>query len=115
MIKAEAIRAIVSQYEGFGWQLRKVLLQPQLRASLEADLNDLFDHVDVIESDLDAAWFTREAKDGGMAWELRALHESPFALIEVVDADVSNSELNDILSDAEARLRERRWSRGNGN
>jgi hypothetical protein len=115
MISAEAVRSIISQYERFGWQLRKVLLRPQLRDSIAGEMDDLFGTVEVIESDIDAAWFTRESKGGGTAWELRALHDSPFALIEVVDADVSDSELDEVLGGIEQQLRERRWSRGNGN
>lgn len=115
MITAEAIRAIVSQYEKFGWRLQKVLLRPQLRESLDTELSALFGNVELVESDLDAAWFTRDSKGGRIAWELRALQDSPFALIEVVDIAASDDELSEIRQGVEKQLRERRQSRDNGN
>jgi hypothetical protein len=115
MIDIATIRSIIEQYEKFGWELRRVLLTSGLQEKVETAQNELFDGVEVRQSDLDAVWFTRAAKNGGMAWELRALQESPFALIEVVDRDITADELELTLAATEQTLRERRYSASNGN
>jgi len=115
MIDVATIRSIIEQYEKFGWELRRVFLTSELQAKVESVVDRLFRGVEVKQSDLDAAWFTRTAKNGGTAWELRALEESPFALIEVVDPDITADELELTLSATEQQLRDRRHSASNGN
>jgi hypothetical protein len=115
MIDVATIRSIIEQYKKFGWELRRVLLTPKLDAEIEIAKEELFKGVEIKQSDLDAAWFTRAAKNGGTAWELRALQESPFALIEVVDPDVIAEEIDLILAATEQQLRDRRHSASNGN
>lgn len=115
MIDIATIHSIIEQYEKFGWELRRVLLTSDLHAKVGTAKDELFKGVDISQSDLDAAWFTRAAKNGGTAWELRALQESPFALIEVVDPDITADELEFTLSATEQQLRERRHSAFNGN
>ena len=107
MISADGIRSIFEQYERFGWRLNRVLVTPELKASIGAELDDIFVSVQATESDINAAWFTRAAKHGRTAWELRALQELPYALVEVVDDATPQEELNDALKRVEARLRER--------
>jgi hypothetical protein len=115
MIESSMIRSIIEQYERFGWELRRVLLTPGLRAKIGTAVGELFKNVEIKGSDLDAAWFTRAAKNGGTAWELRALQESPFALIEVVGPDIMTDELDLTLAATEQQLRDRRHSASNGN
>ena len=115
MIDVATIRSIIEQYEKYRWELRRVLLTSGLHAKVEGVVDKLFRGVEVKQSDLDAAWFTRTAKNGGTAWELRALEESPFALIEVVDPDITADELELTLSATEQQLRDRRHSASNGN
>jgi hypothetical protein len=107
MIGDGAIKAIVEQYERFGWKLKQVLLTPELRAALGDQINDLFRGVKIRDAKIDAAWFTREAKHGGVAWELRALRETPFALIEVMDRDATQDDLDAMHSAVEQKLSER--------
>lgn len=115
MIDIATIRSIIEQYERFGWELRRVLLTSGLQANIGAAIDELFKGVEVKENDIDAAWFTRGAKNGGTAWELRALQEFPFALIEVVDPDATTDEIELTLSETEQKLRDRRHSVSNGN
>lgn len=115
MIAPDGIRSILQQYEKFGWRLQRVLLTPELKNGIGDKTEQLFPNVYVKDADLDAAWFTREAKHGGTAWELRALQESPFALIEVVDRDTSDDELESRLAEVEHRLRDRRRPAFDGN
>ncbi len=87
MINAGQIREIVRQYEKHGWILRRVLLSPVTLGSLGDAPASLFGDAPVATADVDAAWFSRPSKGDGEAWELRRLSGSPFALVEIFDAD----------------------------
>jgi hypothetical protein len=106
-ISSEAVRQILSQYERFGWTLERVHLSPQTARSLASCVEEIFGACELRPSDIDAAWFSRPNEQGQTAWELRALNENPFALIEVVDSDISDGELNSVFEHTENRLRER--------
>jgi hypothetical protein len=114
MIGADGIRAILAQYEKYGWQLRRVLLSSWLRTSLGEEIVSLFASGDVIESDIDAAWFSRPSRGKSVAWELRHLNEFPFALLDVVDPNIDDKDLANVLEQTEDRLRERINSRKKG-
>jgi hypothetical protein len=107
MISDDSVKALLEQYERFGWTLQQVLLTPELRAALGSQINELFRGVNLRDAKIDAAWFTRESKHGGVAWELRELNESPFALIEVMDRDATKDELEAMRSVVEQKLGER--------
>jgi len=103
----DSVRQILSQYERFGWKLHHALISPRLEQSLGLDINKLFIDCEIKQSDLAAAWFSRPNEHGQTAWELRALDDNPFALIEVVDAGILDSELDSVFEETENRLRER--------
>ena len=104
MIGSDAIAEIVQTYRKHGWVLRRVLLSTEFRQQLGDSITELFGEVPVSESDIDAAWFSRPPKPGGVAWEIRHLSESPYALLEVVDENEPDFEVS--LQKLEARLRE---------
>lgn len=104
MIDAAAIREIVAIYKKHDWILRRVLLSPDLRSRLAGMSVDTFDGVPIIDSDIDVAWFSRVPKPGGVAWELRHLSDTPFALLE--RADESSVDFEDRLQAVESRLKE---------
>jgi hypothetical protein len=114
MTSLETIISILEQYKKFGWNLERVLISQSLSGILASSGENIFPGVDVISSKLDAAWFSRPAKGGGTAWELRVLDDFPFALVEVIEADVSPEERESLLSDIETKMRERRRSAPNG-
>ena len=101
---AAVIREIISVYAKHGWTLRRVLLSEKLNKSLTNEIDTLFTGSSLQISDIDAAWFSRETPNDGTAWEIRHLSSAPFALVVVVDED--SGELDDVLLDAEKRLRE---------
>jgi hypothetical protein len=101
----EQISAIVEQYKKHGWDLSRVLLSGKSRESLG---KGYFGEVTVIESDLDAAWFTRPSSPGQITWELRALTGTPFALLEVFDDHTAEATREARLNAIEVRLRESR-------
>ncbi len=86
-MNAEQIREMLKQYAKHGWNLRRVLLSAKTREDLAGALESLFSNAPVVASEIDAVWFSRPAANGNEAWELRRLSQTPFALIEVFDAD----------------------------
>ena len=87
MIDAKQVQEILTQYKKHGWKLSRVLLSAPTGKMLSASLEKLFGNTEIIQSDIDAAWFFRASDKGGEAWELRRLSGTPFALFEVFDAD----------------------------
>jgi hypothetical protein len=104
MIGSDAIAEIVQTYCKHGWVLRRVLLSAELRRRLGRGIIDLFGDAPVSDSDIDAAWFSRPPKQSALAWEIRHLSESPYALLEVLDENEPDFER--ALEKLESRLRE---------
>ena len=107
MISEDGVREILSQYKNFGWRLERVLLTPDLKKSLGDSIKVLFEDKTIIESDLDAAWFSRPAANGRIAWELRSLTSTPFALVDSSEPEGDESELAEIFSRIEDQMRQR--------
>src|SRR5258706_7193478 len=72
MATPELISEIIATYERHGWKLRRVLLRPETRTALAAEL---FGQGAISESDFDALWFARSSQAGREAWELRLVAE----------------------------------------
>ncbi len=98
------ISEIVGAYQKHGWQLRRVLLRPQARAELGADVL-ILDGAQMEESSIDAMWFSRPSHQQREAWELRLLAENPFALFETFEADETEEQREELRREMEARLR----------
>ena len=107
MIGEQDVRAIIGQYEKFGWEIHCVLITDELRKHLGEAVSNLFDNARIETSDIDAARFTRPSTGGRVAWELRRLSELPYALIAVVEKNIDTVELAEVLRDKEDDLRER--------
>lgn len=104
MTNKSAIAEIIQTYQRYGWLLRRVLLTDESLRRFEGDKSVLFGDVTIINSPIDAAWFSRPAKTGGVVWEIRYLGDFPFALLEKVDED--GAQFEDILAAVELRLKE---------
>lgn len=102
MIAPAACREIVQTYEKHGWILRRVLLSDASRASLGPRTGEVFGRAPVTAGEVDAAWFSRPPGDGDIAWEIRHLSETPFALLEFVDEN--SGDFEERLSEIESRL-----------
>lgn len=81
MITPESVKEIIATYQKYGWLLRR-LLGP---AGSSKSLNESWPDVPFDEFEIGAAWFSREPKDGVIAWEIRYLGDPPFALVESLD------------------------------
>ena len=100
MIDTETLADIVATYKKHGWILRRVLLSTKTKANVDGSL-DLSD-VRIVDSEIDTAWFSRPSKPGGVAWEIRYLGDTPFALVENIDENAADFEGR--LRTVEARL-----------
>ena len=100
MIDAAKIAEIIDTYQKHGWMIRRILLTKEPREKLSKDV--LPQTVAVVESEIDAAWFSRPPIPGGVAWELRYLGELPYALVEKIDEQ--NAGFENSLQEVEQRL-----------
>ena len=107
MINEQQIKQILSQYERHGWNLRRVLLSVESLETLsEAVRKTLFGEAEIVSEEFDAAWFSRPTPDnsGSEAWELRNLSGSPFALIEVFEAEDDEEVREEARKEMETRF-----------
>lgn len=103
MIDWAAIVEILAQYEKHGWKLRRALL-----SSGAKDLVTKFDDtVQVIDSDIDALWFSRRSQPNSETWELRRLTVLPFALVAVFPTTATSQEVEAVFSQIENDMREK--------
>jgi hypothetical protein len=109
MIQSDLIKEIVGTYQKHGWQLRRLLLRPETRATLDAELafDSLpLDNAQIEEASIDGLWFSRESHEEREAWELRLLAENPFALFETFEKDETEEQREEMRREMEARLRD---------
>lgn len=104
MIDAGGIGEIIAVYKKHGWILRRVLLSAGSMAALEDSHANIFEDAQIQDSGIDAAWFSRPPKTGGVAWEIRYLGDIPFALLEYIDE--YDPEFESALQAIEGRLSE---------
>ncbi len=103
------IKEIVGTYKKHGWQLRRVLLCPETRAELEAELATgslPLDSAKIEEGSVDGLWFSRRSNEEREAWELRLLAENPFALFETFEKEETEEQREEMRREMEARLRD---------
>ena len=100
MITGEQIQDILSLYRKHGWKLRRILLTGQLKKHLA---DSVFD-AEVVESEVDAVWFSRPSGEGKEAWELRRLSETPYALFEIFEEDDEEEVREEMRREMEAKL-----------
>ena len=103
MIGIRQIQEIIAQYEKHGWSLRRVLLSAATKDDLPTSQ---FGQAEIVQSDLDALWFSRTSSGGRETWELRRLAGTPFALVEVFEADDEEAAREEARSQMETRLAE---------
>jgi hypothetical protein len=104
MLTTQQISEILNLYSKFGWQLKKVLLTDRLKVSLGKDLKDLFGDTEIKPAKVDAVWFSRPSGTDSVAWELRRLSDTPFALFEAFDLDDDEETCEEVRAEMESRL-----------
>ena len=106
---SDLIKEIVDTYQKHGWQLQRLLLQPETLAALQAEPgfgNLRLDGVRVNEASVDGLWFSRSSHQEREAWELRLLAENPFALFETFEKDETEEQREEMRCEMEARMRD---------
>ena len=107
MISIKEIQEILSLYKKHGWQLRRVLLSNKLKKSLADSTETLFGTAEIVVADLDAAWFSRASGAEREAWEIRHLSQTPYALVEVFDAEDDEEVREEARHEIQERLKEK--------
>ena len=106
MSRADLFIEIVTTYRKHGWELKSALLQPATRSELLTRKPDLATEITIKDSPLDALWFSRPSHNDRVAWELRLLAETQYALFETFEPDETEEEQDELRLEMEARMRE---------
>ena len=106
MSKADLFMELVATYRKHGWELRAALLEPSTQAELKSKESEMLGPVAIKESAFDALWFTRPSHNNRVAWELRLLGETQYALFETFEADETEDQREEVRLEMEARLRD---------
>lgn len=101
---SEKIREILSIYIRHGWKLRRVLLTPKLKSQLADSVEPLFGQVEIVDSGIDAVWFSRASTENRESWEIRRLSDVGYALVEVFDGDDEEEVREEIRQEMEAQM-----------
>ena len=99
----DVIDEIINQYAKHGWKLQRVLLTKEFAESLN-DADALFGDAEVRRSAHAGLWFSRRSMPDRVAWELRQLSASPFAIVEVIPDGLTDQERDELLDNAEERM-----------
>jgi hypothetical protein len=96
MISQPEFDSLVAIYETHGWVLRRVV------ANGETVKITTPKEVHVENGTVDAAWFSRPPTAGSIAWEIRYLGGTQYALVEHLDE--ASHDFEDKLHQTEQRL-----------
>lgn len=106
MIQTDRFVEIIATYGKHGWQLQRVLLRSETRPETEGKEKTLFDKARIDQAPFDGLWFSRPSHGNRVAWELRLVAETPYALFETFEADETEEEREDVRREMEARMRD---------
>ena len=98
------ITEILSLYRKHDWRLHRILLTGEAKKKLSAEIENLFGETEIVTANIDAAWFTRDSGKNRVAWELRHLSETPFALFETFEKAADEAEIAEAKTEIETRL-----------
>ena len=106
MSSADLFMEIVATYRKYGWEFKAALLRPTTHAELTAKEPDLLSPVAIKEAGFDALWFSRPSHNNRVAWELRLLSETQYALFETFEPDETEEQREEMRLEMEARMRD---------
>src|SRR5207245_4132282 len=102
----ELIKENIATYQRHGWNLKRVLLRPAMRAEFNHQAGELLKEARFVDAEFDALWFARPSHLGREAWELRLLAQQPYALFEAFEPDESEEEREEARREMENRMSE---------
>jgi len=97
---------LVTTYLKHGWDLKGALMQPSTRAEISAVKPDLATEITIKDSSVDGLWFSRPSHQDRVAWELRLLSETQYALFETFEPEETEEEREEMKLEMEAKLRD---------
>ncbi|HTH51135.1 MAG TPA: hypothetical protein VL501_04335 [Pyrinomonadaceae bacterium] len=97
MIDTDELRDLIKTYERYGWQFRRLAAKDTRSANGYGSVG-----VPISVGVTDAAWFSRPPGDGPVAWEIRYLGGTQYALVEHLDEN--SPDFEDQLHQMEERL-----------
>lgn len=97
MISQDEFAALVATYETHGWVLRRVVMKDKDKVP-----GQLPPDVFVGDGVVDAAWFSRPQQAGLIAWEIRYLGPTQYALVEHLDEN--SADFQERMHQTEERL-----------
>ena len=101
----ERVREIVETYQKYGWKIERLLMRPETRELVEhAKMS--FSGASIENGSVDALWFSRASHNNRVAWELRLVAESNYALFETFEAEEAEEDREEVRREMEARLRD---------
>ena len=101
----ERVHEILETYQKYGWKVERLLLRPEARA-LVKQANVSFPGARIEDGSVDALWFSRASHNNRVAWELRLVAESNYALFETFEAEEAEEDREEVRREMEARLRD---------
>jgi hypothetical protein len=105
MTKLDLLVELLATYRKYGWELKTALLKPSTHDELSGREPVLID-VPIKDASFDALWFSRSSQGNRVAWELRLLAETQYALFESFEADETEEQREEVRQEMEARMRE---------
>jgi hypothetical protein len=105
MTNSGEIAETIRQYAKHGWVLRRVLLSEAARRQLGEAVTELFGGVPITVERFDGIWFSRSSRADSVAWELRRLGGTPYALVTTVAENASADDIEAALSTVADRMR----------
>ncbi len=97
---------LVATYRQHGWELQAALLRSTALAEVTAKASELLSSIRIKEATFDALWFSRPSHNNRVAWELRLLAETQYALFETFEADETEEQRDEMKLEMEARMRD---------
>lgn len=97
-MNSDVVAEIFATYRRYGWVPRRLLLTVVGKKTIQNPEPDL----PVFDAEIDAAWFSRPPAAGEIAWEIRYLGNTPYALIE--NLDEASPDFEERLIDVQKRL-----------
>ena len=101
-MKAERLREVTGIYKRHGWSLRRVLCRPD-----SSESTPTLEGVEIFESEIEAAWFSRSSTEGKTTWEIRSLEMDQYALCVSIFDDSEISEAEGMLFELEETMRDK--------
>ena len=99
----ERVQEILETYQKYGWKIERLLIRPETRELVE-QARVSFPGVRTENGSVDALWFSRASNNNRVAWELRLVAESNYALFETFEADEADEDREEVRREMEARM-----------